>query len=47
MLKIIMGESSIEVLKSTTVDARKISTLGFTFIYPTLLPALREITSRA
>jgi uncharacterized protein (TIGR01777 family) len=47
MLKIIMGESSIEVLKSTTVDARKISTSGFTFIYPTLLPALREITSRA
>ncbi|MEN9963227.1 MAG: hypothetical protein RL582_322 [Bacteroidota bacterium] len=47
MLKIIMGESSIEVLKSTTVDAKKISASGFTFIYPTLMPALREITSRA
>lgn len=45
-LKLIMGESSLEVLKSTTVNAIKTSKSGFIFIYPTILPALRKITSR-
>lgn len=43
MLKLIMGESSIEVLKSTTVSSEKISSTGFVFIYPTITSALNEI----
>lgn len=46
MLKFIMGESSIEVLKSCTVSCEKIKSAGFTFLYPSPEAALKEITGK-
>ena len=43
LLKIIMGELSVEVLKSTTVDCNKLQESGFNFIYPSIEPALRQL----
>jgi uncharacterized protein (TIGR01777 family) len=42
-LKILMGESSIEVLKSTTVSSRKIEQTGFVFQYPTIESAIQQL----
>jgi uncharacterized protein len=42
-LKIVLGEMSIEVLKSTTVDASKIRDSGFNFLFPGLDAALNEL----
>lgn len=42
-LKLMLGEMSIEVLKSATVDSSKIKHAGFKFIYPTLDAALNEL----
>ena len=42
-LKMIMGESSIEVLKSTTVSSEKIKQSGFTFLYPSIDAALQQL----
>jgi uncharacterized protein (TIGR01777 family) len=42
-LKLIMGEMSIEVLKSTTVDCTKLQQTGFNFIYPSVEPALHQL----
>jgi uncharacterized protein len=42
-LKIMMGQSSIEVLKSCTVSCEKIKQAGFTFLYPSIEPALLEL----
>jgi NAD dependent epimerase/dehydratase family enzyme len=44
-LKIILGERSIEVLKSTTVNCEKIKSAGFTFLYPSIDAALRQLTT--
>ncbi len=43
VLKIILGEMSIEILKSTTVNAHKIETAGFPFQYPTINEAINEL----
>jgi uncharacterized protein (TIGR01777 family) len=45
ILKLMLGESSIEVLKSTTVSSEKIKSTGFTFYYPSIDAALKELTS--
>lgn len=43
LLQLILGEMSIEVLKSATVASFKIRQAGFYFEYPALTDALREI----
>lgn len=45
LLKLILGERSIEILKSTTVSCEKIKAAGFTFLYPSIDAALKELTS--
>ena len=45
ILKLMLGESSIEILKSTTVSSEKIKSTGFTFFYPSIESALKELTS--
>ncbi len=45
-LKLMLGERSIEILKSCTVSAAKIKETGFTFLYPTLSAALHQILSK-
>lgn len=44
VLKIVLGGLSIEVLKSATVSNSKISRSGFQFLYPTIEPALNDLT---
>ena len=43
VLNFMMGKRSIEVLKSTTVDSSKIRETGFTFLYPTIDLALKNL----
>jgi uncharacterized protein (TIGR01777 family) len=43
ILKLIMGESSIEILKSTTVSSQKIVEAGFVFRFPELQRALTSL----
>ena len=43
VLKIMLGESSIEVLKSCTVSCEKIKQAGFTFLYPSITAALMQL----
>lgn len=46
VLKIGLGEMSIEVLKSATVNADKIRNKGFKFLYPSLDAALNELVKK-
>lgn len=43
VLKILLGERSIEILKSTSVNCDKIKSTGFTFLYPSIEAALRQL----
>lgn len=43
ILKIALGEMSVEVLKSSTVDSGKVSKAGFAFRYPALKSALEDL----
>jgi uncharacterized protein len=43
IIKIMLGEMSVEVLKSTTVSAEKIQATGFQFSYPTIEAAVNEL----
>ncbi|MEO5684986.1 MAG: TIGR01777 family oxidoreductase [Chitinophagaceae bacterium] len=45
-LKIILGELSIEILKSATVAASKIRSAGFNFIFPSIEAAVNELTRK-
>jgi len=42
ILKWMLGEMSIEVLKSATVSANKIRETGFQFLFPTIESALKQ-----
>lgn len=42
-LQLVLGEMSIEVLKSTTASANKIRNSGFNFLYPTIEAAINEL----
>lgn len=46
LLKIMMGQRSIEILKSTTVSCEKIEATGFDFLYPDIGSAIEELTKR-
>jgi uncharacterized protein (TIGR01777 family) len=46
VLKIMMGERSIEVLKSTTVSCKKILDTGFTFNFTTIEAALANLIKK-
>ena len=46
ILKLILGERSIELLKSTKVSWEKIKGTGFTFLYPTIDTALKELSKK-
>jgi uncharacterized protein (TIGR01777 family) len=43
VLKLILGEQSIEVLKSTTVSCNKIQQEGFSFLFPSAEAALEQL----
>ena len=43
ILKILLGEMSVEILKSATVSAHKIRAAGFKFLYPSIDAALTDL----
>jgi len=43
LLKLRFGKRSIEILKSATVSSKKITSAGFTFLYPTIDVAFNEL----
>jgi len=46
LLKLIFGKRSIEILKSATVNDKKIKSEGFTFLYPTIEAAIEELIAK-
>jgi uncharacterized protein (TIGR01777 family) len=42
-LKLVLGEMSIEILKSVTVSSAKIQAAGFQFLYPTIEEAVKDL----
>lgn len=46
VLKTMLGEMSIEVLKSATVSSEKISNAGFKFLYPSINAALEDLIKK-
>ncbi len=47
VLKMMLGESSIEVLKSTTVSCEKLKSTGFTFLYPSIEAAIAQLANNS
>ncbi|MGZ5286771.1 MAG: DUF1731 domain-containing protein, partial [Flavisolibacter sp.] len=47
VLKLVLGEMSIEVLKSATVSAEKIMKAGYVFHYPDIDSAIRKLAASA
>lgn len=47
VLKLMLGEMSIEVLKSVTLNVQKIQQTGFKFAYPTIEAALNKLLPRS
>lgn len=47
ILKIMVGELSVEVLKSATVSSVKVRQTGFQFLYPSIQSALDDLTGRS
>ena len=47
MLRLVLGEMSIEVLKSATISCDKIHAAGFTFLYPSIDAALKNLIEKA
>lgn len=43
LLKLILGEMSIEILKSTKVNSNKVQLMGYHFQYPTIVTALKQL----
>jgi uncharacterized protein (TIGR01777 family) len=46
ILKLVLGQMSVEVLKSATVSATKIKSAGFSYIYPTTEAAINQLTAK-
>jgi len=46
VLKLILGEMSIEVLKSAAVSSQKIQENGFAFSFDTIQAALKNLTGK-
>jgi uncharacterized protein (TIGR01777 family) len=47
VLQTLLGEMSVEVLKSATVSSDKIRAAGFTFLHPTIDSALEDLVKQA
>ena len=43
ILKLFLGKRSVEILKSATVSNKKIKSMGFTFLYPTIESAVEDL----
>jgi NAD dependent epimerase/dehydratase family enzyme len=46
IIRLLLGERSTEILKSSNVSCEKIKKQGFQFIYPTLDAAFRDLLRR-
>lgn len=45
-LKLFLGQRSIEILKSASVSSEKIKAAGFTFLYPGIQAAIKQLMSK-